>query len=237
MKMKNDKILLGPDKLVFDLDDKFSSNLKTVGLALSGGIESIALLLLLLRRYGNENVHAFSAYIKERRLWESEHAEKIAKELGLKHFSIVDAGFRVMSPDEHLILIKKAYEKMAFDGWFIGSNHLLFSDSFKPTVKQKIFMKENKIYTPFIDLYKYHTIDIYFKTDFKDLLYKTFSCTERGDIHCGKCYCCYERVRGFAMLNEIDKAPYALSWEEMLNACYYSAEFIIDKQCNKSKKP
>lgn len=234
--MEEDKLILRPDGQILDLENKFSSKLKTVGVAISGGIESIALLLLLLKRYGNENVKVFTAYIKGRRVWESENASRIAADLGLKHFNVIDAGFRVMSPDEHLVLFNKASEKNAFDGWFLGSNKLLFSHSFKPTAKQTKYMKENRIHTPFIDLYKFHTIDIYFQLGLTEYLYKTFSCTERGDIHCGKCYCCYERVRGFAMLNEVDKASYALSWDEMLDSCYYSAQYIIDKQCNKSKK-
>lgn len=63
-----------------------------------------------------------------------------------------------------------------------------------------------KVSLPFSDLYKYHTIDLYFRHDVTELLEHTHSCTERSTGQCKVCWHCSERKWAFRELGKIPNA-------------------------------
>lgn len=218
------------DGTELDLDYAFPSNLKTVAMSMSGGVESAALYLLLERFYGKQNVYVFSAHI-ERRSWEAKKARDLCQYLGvdLNHFATVDDNFNDMSPPENKRLRMIAKRLCNFDGWFNGANKLLFAHTKVLSDAHKQLVRSEGVFLPFIDLLKHNTIEIFYLIGRQDVLYKTHSCTINhfNQGHCGKCYCCHERVRGFAVLGEQDKATYNVDWKEILDECYYSDKHII----------
>jgi len=213
-----------------DLDYAFPSNLRTVAMSMSGGVESAALYLLLERFYGKQNVHVFSAHIP-RRSWEAEKARELCQYLNvdLEHFATVSDDFNDMSPQENKRLRIIAKSICNHDGWFNGANKLMFAPTKIITNEQKEAVRSGGVYLPFINLLKQNTIEVFYLLGRQDVLQKTYSCTinHYKQSHCGKCYCCHERVRGFATLGEEDKATYNVSWKEMLDECYYSDKHIV----------
>jgi hypothetical protein len=217
------------DGKVFDIEERFPAEYKTVGLSMSSGVESAILLPLLVDRYGKENVHAYTAWIPGRRNWESQRAIIMADELGVR-IRAADSNFQFMGPEENKRLREIAYSDTSLDAWFAGGNRLRFAPTFfaqKPNAIED--MRKRHIHLPFFDLLKSHTVDLHYKFHTEHLLYQSHSCTERGDIHCGKCYCCWERVRGFADIGKIDQSTYGVPWKDMLDECFHT-----DKHFNKN---
>lgn len=218
------------DGTELDLDYAFPSELKTVAMSMSGGVESAALYLLLERFYGRDNVYVFSAHI-DRRRWEAEKARELSRYLNISadHFTVIHDRFHDMSPPENKRLRTLASGLCNFDGWFNGANKLMFAPTKVITPEHKQLVRSEKVYLPFIDLLKQNTVEIFYLLKREDVLWKTHSCTVNHfkNGHCGKCYCCHERVRGFGVLGEKDKATYKVEWEEILNECYYSDKHMV----------
>jgi len=58
--------------------------------------------------------------------------------------------------------------------------------------------------TPFLHLYKYHIIDLYYRLGVESLIDVTHSCTAIPEGHCRDCMWCYERIWAFAQLDKTD---------------------------------
>jgi hypothetical protein len=211
------------DGTVFDVDRAFPEAYKTVALSMSCGVESAILLPLLIDRYGADNVHVFSAVIHGRRSWEHKRATALAAMCNARYVHSVDRGFQFMTPQENAQLREYASSKVKFDAWFAGGNKLRFSPTFTytdPSIIERMAAKH--IQVPFIHLLKSHTVDLHYKYNNEQMLFASHSCTERGDVHCGECYCCWERVRGFADIGHIDQSTYNVPWGVMLDECYHT---------------
>lgn len=218
------------DGTVFDFEERFPSKYKKVGVSLSSGVESAILLPLLVHVYGVENVYAFTGYIAGRRNWESKVAVKIAQMCNVSNIHVIQDDFLYMDPPEQKRMRDHALRTTPIEAWFNGAHKVRFSPTHyltDPTLLDKY--KSLNVELPFVGLLKSHTVDLHYKFNNTDKLYQSHSCTERGDMHCGKCYCCWERVRGFADGGHKDEARYGVSWEEMLQECFYT-----DKHFNKN---
>jgi hypothetical protein len=62
----------------------------------------------------------------------------------------------------------------------------------------------NKILMPFNHLYKYHTVDVFYKLGLEELFELTHSCTQMKTSRCNRCYHCLERKWGFDQINKVD---------------------------------
>jgi len=226
--MGQSSIVLGPDRLVYNFDEHFPTNLKKVALSMSGGVESTLLLIMLIDVYGIDNVSVFSGQYKGRRWWEAENAKSLARSLGVTKFHAVLQENEFMDGAANRKMQRDAYNQHGFDGWFVGINRNLFSPI--PVESQETVerLKTENRYVPFVWLEKQHIIDMFYQFGKDDILYQTHSCTTQQKPHCGKCYCCHERVRGFAVLGKKDKATYDRKWEDIVEECYHSNEFIVN---------
>ena len=67
--------------------------------------------------------------------------------------------------------------------------------------------KRNIIVTPFLHLYKYHILDLYYRNGIESLLEVTYSCANSKTLdNCGHCYWCRERVWAFEQIEKKDPA-------------------------------
>lgn len=210
-------LILKPGFVDFKIEDLFPDTMQVVGLSGSGGAESTLLMYLLAERYGPENVHVFSGVVHGRRHWESGNAARMAEHIGIKNVHLVDDDFLYMSAREQKRLITRARNHpYNCQGYFIGESLNYFSPNSTPQpIQEEINRTKHSIYLPFIKarLTKSHIIDIYFQLGIQDILFKTHSCTVQDGTHCGECYCCLERVKGFNDLGLQDKATYDRDWE------------------------
>jgi len=58
--------------------------------------------------------------------------------------------------------------------------------------------------TPFLHLYKYHIVDLFYRFDAEELIEVTHSCTATKEGHCYDCMWCHERQWAFKQLNLVD---------------------------------
>ena len=61
-----------------------------------------------------------------------------------------------------------------------------------------------RIQLPFENLYKFQTVDLYFRLGVESLLEVTHTCTEQPEGRCNVCWQCSERRWAFSQLNKID---------------------------------
>ena len=61
-----------------------------------------------------------------------------------------------------------------------------------------------KLIFPFNHLYKYHTVDMFYKLGIEELFDLTHSCTQLLTARCNECYHCLERSWAFKELNQTD---------------------------------
>lgn len=215
--MGESSLTLRPDGFIFDLDYHFPPLEGEVGVSLSAGIESTILLAMLVKRYGKNRVRAFTGLMHGRREWESKNALQMSLRMGVLSHYTVDADFSHMSVPEARRLLTTARELTEIQSWFTGTSKLLYH----PMVFNKesaAALRQHGIYLPFIELEKKHTVDLYYHMNVEHLLPVAHSCTMRGDIHCGTCVCCNERVRGFYELGLVDPATYSCDWSTALKS-------------------
>lgn len=184
---------------------------------MSAGIESTILAVLLIRKYGQANVTAVCGVIEGRRQWECKKAQQMATHLGIRSI-LVERGFKFMGPQEVAELVKDTSKKYNFDAMFNGAAKLWFNPTFYTSETAKK-LQQYKVFLPFIDLQKKHTIYLYEALQVKQLLDHTHSCTNRGDIHCGLCSCCLERHLGFMQLNQMDTTTYNVPFDHIDALC------------------
>lgn len=214
-------VTLKPDNTVFDLEADFLDKYKTASVSCSGGIESTLLLHLAAQKYGVDNVHALTGFIKGRRQWESVNAGRIAKELNITNVHVIDKEFEFLSSHEQKKIIYVSKRQLKCDVHYIGEAwmYFAFNTTWMPE-QEEVPRTKDSVHLPFIrfKMKKANVIDLYFQQNIEELLYQTHSCTIRGSLHCGECYCCMERVKGFSDLGKKDKARYNRDWDTMVRA-------------------
>lgn len=202
-----------------DLAVHFPEIDKPVSVACSGGIESTVILHLLLQMYGPDNVHVCTGVIRGRRDWESVNAVRIAQSLGATHIHSIDDNFSVMYPIEQMRLRDTIRNQFSTGNHYIGES-LMYYAANHTSVQQEQLTRNNsqRNFLPFIaaQFTKRDVIDLSIQLEIGEILGQTHSCTSQGDTHCGQCYCCLERVRGFNEMGMVDSAPYDISWQSIV---------------------
>ena len=206
------------DGTVFNLTEHFPDTSSPVSVACSGGIESTLLLYLLLQVYGANDVHVCTGVVRGRRNWESTNAVRVAQALGATHIHPVTDNFTTMNPDEQMRMLAKVRQDHSTGNHYIGEALTWYSVNDTSLEAEQRGRLNRGLFLPFIKarLTKRHVIDFYFQLGIESRLAQTHSCTTRGDQHCGICYCCNERVRGFHELGLIDSVTYGESWETIV---------------------
>ncbi len=207
------------DGIVFDLAKHFPETNKPVSVSCTGGMDSTLLLYLVLQMYGPQNVHVCTGVIHGRRQWEAVNAETIALSLGAVHIHKHDDDYTAMGPEEQIRLLRHVYHTYNTCNHYIGEGLNWFSANHTTSEIEERSRLNNNIFVPFIrdQLQKKHVIDMYYQLGIEHLLAQTHSCTTQATTHCGACYCCYERVKGFDDLGLIDTAgTYGRDWNEIV---------------------
>lgn len=217
------KLKLGPTELetefTFDLPailKEARRSVDSIGVYFSGGIDSTALLVLIIAELKNIEkinsipIHCFSV-IKQ------DYATIIAPNI----LNLIQDKFRVYihhvnfienyennKENIHIKTFLKTFIQHRNTIYFVANNRMPPSDivEFKNKLKVDYGHRKNKVlyYSPFLFLHKPQILDIFYKLNCEDLIQYTYSCTMNEITPCQNCYACEERAWGFKMLNKID---------------------------------
>lgn len=216
------KLILGPENLsvdfqfsIEDANKKKPRVYNSIGVYLSGGIDSTALLLLILTELNSSGVLG-SIPVRCFTIDKHDFAIHTTKPL----ISILERKFNVALSHHNSIpnylnpynIRPKVFLDMHLQNpntlFFLGNNKTPSTDlvSFKNSQNIDYGFEVDKIiyYSPFLYMHKPQILDIFYKLDCEDILPYTYSCTVRPHQPCKKCYACEERAWGFEMLKKQD---------------------------------
>jgi len=226
------KLVLGPENLQTELDFKIIEkingmpvvsgkicNVNKIGLYLSGGPDSAALLCLILAELANMNdklpVHCF---IVDKNEGQVHYAIDTIKEVEKlfntqitysieEHQQDIDFPSRLGSKT-----YKHIYNISPKTIFYQGINNPPDKSikKFSSVVprdygnKTSFFYQNSVMCFPFLFLHKPQILDIFYKLNCESVIQYTQSCYMQSVGACGKCYSCEEREWGFEVLNKKD---------------------------------
>lgn len=217
------RLSLGPENLLVDfsfvIEDanrKIPRYYDKLGVYFSGGIDSTALLLLILSELRDTEqlkTYPVTCLTISKKDFATEKSpivlraieEKFNTSLGhINHLS----NYRRDPGTVRLHTTFKYFHNHPNTLFFIGNNkmppeHLV---KFENNLEVNYGDEKDKIlyYSPFLDLHKPQILDIFYKLGHEDILPYTYSCTVQPHIPCNNCYACEERAWGFEMLKKQD---------------------------------
>ena len=224
------KLLLGPDNLQTELEfeifkkiGKFTTTagrigvINKVGVYASGGLDSTALLCLILSELQNINRHDIPVIcftIKKSdgpTYYATRLIKKVEEQFGvsLQHVNNITNDYL---PDQKgnigsgpIKFIKQYVPNMVV---YMGINRTA-PDDVRPFSERLEINYGLSIHTPsysapFLFMHKPQILDILYQLGCDDLIPYTHSCTVQEIGACGKCYSCLERQWGFDALGKID---------------------------------
>lgn len=215
-------LIVGPDKLITEFDFSFeqaNKNLKNynkIGLYFSGGIDSTALLLVIINelintsRIGHIPVHCFTIKKKD---FATDNSIKVLEKvrskfnINIEHTNHIP-NYKNLEYDIAVPLLKHLYLENLNVLFFTGINKMpsenLVKFKNKLNLHYGVFKDRGLYYSPFLFMNKPQIIDIFYKLNCVDILEYTYSCTSHPSIPCRNCYSCEERAWGFKLLNKVD---------------------------------
>lgn len=200
------------------IDGQISRTPKNLGVYLSGGIDSAALLCLMLaernfagldtpvtaftiNKSDGPTYHAVNVLdkIKEHFNIEIEHINDIPNDLEAdKKGNIGPNCMEYIYGLKPHMLLYMGINRMAPDDIRPFKEKLNINYGFSPVAKY--------YRVPFLFLHKPQILDILYKLNCEDIIPFTHSCTVLKDGMCGECYSCKEREWGFTALGKVDPA-------------------------------
>lgn len=214
-----DNFVVGPhwDKRLIDL--KIPDDVDEVAVMVSGGMDSAILFYALKVLNPTKKIKTFCV---PREVDNSlQHSLNVHKKIS----SMLDTGYFQQpeligdidskdSTNPTSVLIKSKRFKLVYD----GVNHQVplgfdfdIPDEFNTLQSRGMADGQRPwrlnvpgLVTPFLHLYKYHVIDLYYRLDAEELINVTHSCTATKEGHCYDCMWCHERQWAFKQLNLVD---------------------------------
>jgi hypothetical protein len=227
------KLLLGPENLQTDFEfvifkkkagmrlvHNQLSNADKIGVYLSGGPDSAALLCLIiveLKRIEMINKVPIHCFIVDKGEGQVDCAVDVIKET--EKIYNVSLTYELVEhiPDENYPsrLGSKTYKLISDNNlkmiFYQGINNpppedlKKFSVTYRRYGEREVTLINNKIYCfPFIHLHKPQILDIFYKLNCESVIKYTQSCFMQSKGACGTCFSCEERAWGFEMLGKKD---------------------------------
>lgn len=194
---------------------------KKLLVSVSGGADSAILLYLIAKHNKDANLgHQITTFTANKVDGAEMHAKKVIQWVTSKLEVSVQSMF--IEGDHslpHNLIVHKPLRDListdAFDMLYVGENKIPpiefpfgEQNSFPGLAPRRKGNPTNnvKVSLPFSDLYKYHTIDLYFRHNVTELLEYTHTCTERSIGRCNVCWQCCERKWAFRELRREDSS-------------------------------
>ena len=202
--------------------NRLGNEIKRIGLFTSGGIDSSALLCLIMSELKATNrldtipVVALTIVKGEgSTFYASRVVEQVSKHFGVKieHQNNIPNNEPAYSFGRiSRVSIEDVYENNKYDMDIYQANNRMAPDDIRPFSQTlKIFYPDEQVLykAPFLNLHKPQIMDLYYKLGCEDIIPYTHSCTVLALGKCNKCYSCKEREWGFDALGRyyIDTIP------------------------------
>ena len=214
-------IEIGPkwDRRIIDLGIPKTNMTPSVGLLVSGGLDSAILLYALhkVNPYAEIKTYCVPRTVDDAKTHSFAVHEKVSELLG-KSLSMPTL---IGNPDDENSV--SATRMMLDEKWhdfiFDGVNHQpplgfgFYDDNPKMTTTENRGsdkgyrawrIEREGLVTPFLHTYKYHLIDLYYRFDVEELIIPTHSCTTLTEGRCNDCNWCVERAWAFDQLGKTD---------------------------------
>lgn len=214
------ELTLGPANLStefkFSLPDFETSRYKNIGIYSSGGLDSTALICLILSELKNNNllgvipVTCFTVVKAEGSTYYSQRViEKISAHFDYDLLHVNNVGNDKAAVDygrvgrTPIFNIRSNYRDTAL---YMGVNRMAPDDIRPFTQVLQLYYKDQPFLynSPFLNMHKPQILDLYFKLACEDIIQYTHSCTVQALGACGECYSCNERKWGFDALGKVD---------------------------------
>ena len=202
--------------------NKTTQNFKNIGVFLSGGLDSAALLCLIIselqktHEIDNFKIYCFTVDKGEGQV---EYAVNVISEVKrifsveLEHVIVPNEGYTNRPGRIGSDTYKKISEYTEQIVFYQGINNVppkdlvTFNSSFEGyNVKEVSSLQNKALFFPFLNLHKPQIVDILYQLGCESVIQYTQTCTERSAGRCGTCYWCEERAWGFKMLGKQDPA-------------------------------
>jgi hypothetical protein len=229
------KLLLGPENLqtefefvIFKQRGKLTlvngslKPIKRIGLYLSGGLDSAALLCVILtelktiKKLHEIPITCFTVIKPDCPVFYSKQVlEKIKEHFNVEHIEhVIIENDKItekwnnprneIGPDT-IGYVSSYYNNMTV---YMACNRMAPAEYITythPLQTDHGYQINNRHYTsPFLFLHKPHMLDIFYKLKVENIIPYCHSCVMQDEGSCGKCYSCEERAWGFEMLGKKD---------------------------------
>lgn len=226
-------LTLGPENLSVDFEftvpeyDYRNLPVKKVGVMMSGGLDSAALMCIIItelrntKRLENTELHAFTVTKTDAASYYSNRVrEKIEDffDVSILHHNNIENtpwGLEIgRVPFETLVRTHVRHRDVLLYGAF----NKMAPDNIRPfdaTLKVK-YPEHHKFYQlPFLNLHKPQLVDIYYKLGCEEIMPYAHSCAGGPLGYCMMCYNCQERKWAFDMLGKIDPGTISPDVEDL----------------------
>jgi len=197
----------------------FIGHYSNLGVNFSGGIDSLALLCLILtelKRIDRLDTMRITCFTVIKNDGCTYYAGRLLNQVRNKFKCDIEHITNIENPNANelpswfdsnvmLPIIKSRKNMVLYSGMnvtppksVVTFNHVSLS------YKDEAYKRKHRIVTPFYYFYKPQILDILYKLNCDDLLPYTHSCTMMPVGQCNNCYSCEERAWGFRELGKID---------------------------------
>jgi len=211
------KLTLGPLSLATEFNFTIPELVNEVAVYLSGGLDSAALLCLILTELRNTqrletvSVKCLTVIKNDGSM---DHADNVVRAVS-KLFKKEITHINHVTNDATSIANGRVGRKSIQSIWNTPRNNSVLyymainrmaPDSIRPFKQTLKIVYNNSPYyrSPFINLHKPQILDIFYKLSCEEIISTTHSCTVIPTSICGECYSCQERKWGFSSLVKID---------------------------------
>lgn len=215
-------IELGIEPFNYELDFTIPE-VENVGLFLSGGLDSSALLCLIIEELNQTGRHTLPIHIwtcnkppdpqngarmvdtiskeynRELIYHNNFDVSDEAKANGVFDFQSTRDAYNQFNSIELYMAGNNSYEKTQYSS-FVSSAYDVDSTDTGITLPWA-YPEEPHVTYPFLNLIKPQMIDVYYKLGKQHLIQYTYSCSRQDPPACHRCYSCEEAAMGFALLN------------------------------------
>jgi hypothetical protein len=222
------ELTLGPSELSVPFSftvpthNRLGNEIKRVGVFSSGGLDSTALLCLILsdlKETGRLNTIPVTAFTIVKGEGSTYYSDRVVDKLS-EHFGVAIEHQNNLENNEPaysegrigIVPIRSTYEANKHDMDIYQGNNRMAPDEIRPfkhTLKY-FYPDEQVLYkAPFLTLHKPQIMDLYYKLGCEDIIPWTHSCTVKAKGRCNNCYSCSEKVWAFNALGKqyVDTIP------------------------------